>query len=194
MDTGVENAFYLFHRDDGSYMKYTCCATLNLYTYVVRVEEEHKVLLHSTVEGESDKFSQIDQTQAKTVREMQEVMASSNYDLANSIENNVVGSTPFIKRDVRIATIIHSCDVAGMKGKTTKTPSKIPNPNEVRDVPSHIAKNYSEVSLYINVMPINDIMFLVEGSKHIGLIQCVCIRKKSRELYISGNSNYDSQI
>ena len=35
MDTDVENAFYIFNRDDGSYMKYTRCATLNSYTYVV---------------------------------------------------------------------------------------------------------------------------------------------------------------
>ena len=57
---------------------------------------------------------------------MQEVLASqSDYDLANAIENNVtLGSTPFTRRDVRIATIIHDRDVAGTKGKTTKKPSK----------------------------------------------------------------------
>ena len=71
---------------------------------------------------------------------MQEILASSSdYDLANAIENNVVGSTPFTKRNVRIATLIHGRDVAGMKEKTTKKPSKMPNPDKVRDVQSHIA-------------------------------------------------------
>ena len=45
-------------------------------------------------------------------------------------------------------------------------------------------KNYSKVSLYIDVMHVNDIMFLMGVSKHIGLVQCVCIRKKNREKFL----------
>ena len=117
---------------------------------------------------------------------MQEVLASpSDYDLANAIKNNVVESTLFTRRDVRIATIIHSRDIAGMKGKTTKKHSKMSNPDEVRDVLSHIVvKNYSKFSLYIDAMHVNGIMFLVGVSKHIGLIQCGCIRKKTREKFL----------
>ena len=62
------------------------------------------------------------------------------------------------------------CDVAGLKGNTTKKPSKISNPDEVRDVPSHIVKNYLKVSLHIDVMHVNEIIFLVGVSKYIGLI------------------------
>ena len=121
----------------------------------------------------------------KVVREMQQVLASpSDYNLANAIKNNVVGSTPFTRRDVRIANIIHSCDVVGMKGKTTKKPSKMPDPDEIRDVPQHIFKNYSKVSLYIDVIHVNGIMFLVGVSRHIGLVQCVCIRKKNQEKFL----------
>ena len=71
-----------------------------------------------------------------------------------------------------------------MKGKTTKKPSKMPNPDEVRDVPQHIVKNYSKVSLYIDVIHVNNIMFLVGVSRHIGLVQCVCIRKKNQEEFL----------
>ena len=39
-------------------------------------------------------------------------------------------------------------------------------------------------SLYIDVMHVNDIMFLVSVSKHIGLVQCICIRKKDREKFL----------
>ena len=59
MDTDVENAFYVF-AEDGTYMKFTRCRTMNLYTYIVN--EESEVLIHSTVAGESNKFSNIDQT------------------------------------------------------------------------------------------------------------------------------------
>ena len=170
MDTDVESAFYGHNRHDGSYIKYTQCPKTNLYTYVIEEGKENNVLLHSTVEEECNKLSQIDQTRAKAVREMQQVLASpSNYDLANAIKNNVVRATPFTRRDVRIANIIHDRYVAGMKGKTSKKPSKMPNPDEVRDVPQHIVKNYSKVSLYIDVMHVNGIMFLVGVSRHIDL-------------------------
>lgn len=35
MNADVENAFYVFNRADGTYMKYTRCEISNLYTYVV---------------------------------------------------------------------------------------------------------------------------------------------------------------
>ena len=72
--------------------------------------------MHSTIEGEETKFSTIDQTCAKVVRELQEVLASSSdYNLVNTVENNAVGSTPFTRNDIRIATAIHGCDVAVLK-------------------------------------------------------------------------------
>ena len=132
----MENAFYVFNRTDGTYMKYTWCVKSNLYTYVVGEGEENDVLLHSTVEGEGSKFSNINQTRAKAVRELQEVLASpSDYDLANAVKNNIVGSTPFTRRDIRIATVIHGRNVAALKGKTTKSPSKMPNPDKITDLP-----------------------------------------------------------
>ena len=107
---------------------------------------------------------------------MQQVLAlPSNYDVANAIENNVVGPTPFTRRDVRINDIIHGRDVAALKGKSTMRQSKMPNQDEVRDVPEYIVKNYSKVSLYIDMMHVNSIMFFVSVSKHIGLVQCICI-------------------
>ena len=98
------------------------------------------------------------------------LVSSSDYDLANVVEDNIVGSTPFTRRDIRITTAIHGCNVAALKRKTTKKPSKMPNTNEVRDILSHIVKNYLKVSLYIDVMHVNGIIFLVGVFKHIGLI------------------------
>ena len=172
MNTDVDNAFYVFNREDGTYMKYTRCITSNMYTYVVRFDEESKILLHLTVEGERNKFSYIHQTCTRAVCELQEVLASpSDFDLTNTIENNIIGSTPFTRRDAEIATAMHGRGVAGMKGEITKKLSKMPNPNEVRDILSYIVKNYSEVNLYIDVMYVNGIMFLVgRVFSHIGLI------------------------
>lgn len=82
--------------------------------------------------------------------------------------------------------VIHRCDVTILKRKTPKKPNKMPNPDEVRDIPSHIVKNYSKVSLYINVIHVNSIMFLVGVSSHIGLIQCVYIKKKNWKKFLEG--------
>ena len=74
--------------------------------------------------------------------------------------------------------------MAALEGKSTKKQSEMPNPDEIRDIPEHIAKNYSKVNLYIDVMHVNGIMFLISVSKHIGLVQCICIRKKNREKFL----------
>ena len=84
MDIDLENAFYVF-AEDGTYMKFARCETTNLCTCVI--DEESEVLIHSTVAGESNKFSNINQTKAKAVHKLQEVLASpSDYDLANAVE------------------------------------------------------------------------------------------------------------
>ena len=61
---------------------FTRCKTTNLYTYVI--DEESEVLIHSTLVGESNKFSNIDQIQIKAVRKLHKLLASlSDYDLVN---------------------------------------------------------------------------------------------------------------
>ena len=60
----------------------------------------------------------------------------------------------------------------------------MPNTENIGDLPPYIIKEYSEVSLYIDVMYVNGIMFLVSASKHIGLIQSVCIQTKNRMKFL----------
>ena len=63
-------------------------------------------------------------------------------------------------------------------------PSKMPSTNEVRDIPPHLVKNYLKVNLYIDGMHVNGIIFLMGVSRHIGLIQYVCIRKNDCEKFL----------
>lgn len=181
----VDNEFYVFN-ENGTSIKFTPYKFTNLYAY--NIEERFElvsVLAYTTVEVEESKYSNINGICAKAVRELQEVLTSiSNYDLASTIENNVVGPSPFNRRDIMITTAIHGRDVAALKGTTTKKPSKISNTDGIRDILSHIVKNCSNVNLYIYVMHISGIMFLVGASKHIDLIQCICIRKKNREEFL----------
>ena len=95
----------------------------------------------------------------------------------------------FNKRDVRTTTNIHGRIVVSRKGKSTKKPRKTPNPNEVRDVPSHIVKNYLKVGLYIDVMLIKSIMFLTRGAYSVYMYK----EEESREIS-SYNSNSQGKI
>ena len=131
------------------------------------VEEgcEVSVLAHVAVEGTEVKFSNIDKSRAKVVHKLHKVLVSwSNYYLVNTVENNAVGPTPFTRKDIKIAR-----DVAVLKGKATKKSSKMPNTDEIQDIPSCIIKNYSNASLYIYGMHITRIIFLVGASKNIDI-------------------------
>ena len=56
----------------------------------------------------------------------------------------------------------------------------MPNSKDIVKLPQHILDNYTKTSPYIDVIHINGIMFMVNASKYIGLIQCVCICNKHR--------------
>lgn len=74
------------------------------------VEEDCKapIILHVTVEGGEVILSNTDTALAKAVWELQEVLTSpSNFDLANLVKNSLVNPSPFARRDIIIATVIH---------------------------------------------------------------------------------------
>jgi hypothetical protein len=181
MDTAIDNAFYVFN-EDGTYIRFS--RTQNgMYCIDINTDEEdHVIMAHQTVKGESAHFSAIDCRRAAKIRELQEALACpSDIDLANAIEHNVIGNNPFTRRDVRIAKKIFGPDVPAMKAKTVKQKSKMPREDEITDLPMNIMKEYSEVHLSIDVMHVNGIKFLISYSKHIGLIQTYCVRKNNRE-------------
>jgi hypothetical protein len=181
MDTAIDNAFYVFN-EDGTYIRFSR-TTNGMYCIDINTDEDdHVVMAHQTVKGESSHFSAIDCRRAAKIRELQEVLACpSDVDLANAVEHNVIGNNPFTRRDVRIAKKIFGPDVHAMKGKTVKKKSKMPREDEVTDLPSTIIKEYCKVHLSIDVMHVNGIKFLISYSKHIGLLQTYCVRKNNRE-------------
>jgi hypothetical protein len=153
-----------------------------MYCIDIKYEDNHVVLAHQTVKGESAHFSAIDCRRAAKIRELQEALAfPSDADLANAVEHNVIGNNPFTRRDVRVAKKIFGPDVYAMKGKTVKNKSKMPREDEITDLPASIIKEYSNVHLSIDVMHVNGIKFLISYSKHIGMLQTYCVRKNNRE-------------
>jgi hypothetical protein len=175
MDTAIENAFYVFN-EDGSYIKFLP-SNNGMYCLDIGSDNNNEphVMAIQTVKDEQSKFSSIDCTRAEAIRKLQEVLACpSDFDLANTVEHNVIGNNPFIRRDVRIAKQIYGPDVAALKGKTVKQQRKMPREDEANDIPPLIAKEYCDAYLLLDVMHVNGISFLISFSKHIGLIQSYC--------------------
>jgi hypothetical protein len=185
MDTAIDDAIYVFN-EDGTYIRFSRTPN-GMYCIGVNVDEDDNVIMaHQTVKGESAHFSGIDCRRALKIRELQEVLACpSDIDLANAVENNVIGNNPFTRRDVRIAKKIFGPDVPAMKGKTVKRKSKMPREDEITDLPPSIMKEYSDVHLSIDIMHVNGIKFLIACSKHIGLLQTYCVRKSNREAILN---------
>ena len=137
LDTAIDNALYVFN-DDGSYIRFACQPN-GLYCLHVSDGDDPKMLL-TTVEGEKEKYSDLDCTRAKRVRQLQNCLGCSS--LANVLEFGVLGTSPFNRRDIRIANKIYGPNVNALKGKTTKKKSTLQREDEMIDLPYYIWKEY----------------------------------------------------
>jgi hypothetical protein len=98
MDSAIDNAIYVFN-EDGSYIRFAETPNGMFCIDINTDNDDHVVMAHQTVKGESAHFSAIDCRRAAKVRDLQEGLACpSDFDLANAIEHNVIGNNPFEKR------------------------------------------------------------------------------------------------
>jgi hypothetical protein len=186
MDTAIDNAFYVSN-EDGTYARFSKTPN-GMYCININSDgDDHVVMTHQTVKGESAHFSAIYCRRAAKIPDLQEILGCpSDVDLANAVEHSVIGNNPFTGRDVRISKKILGPDVPAMEGKTVKRKSKMPREDEISDLPSNIIKEYSNVHLSMDIMHVNGIKFLIiSHSKHIGLLQTYCVRKNNRNAILS---------
>jgi hypothetical protein len=68
----------------------------------------------------------------------------------------------------------------------------MPREDQILGVPPSILKHYGEVTVGMDVMHVNGVAFLINVSKHIKFIQCICIRNKSDDMSIAAITKMDN--
>lgn len=141
MDTSIDNAFYVFDAK-GKYLRFYNCPATNLYRLDIKEATTDGALLSMiTVEDNAKEYSSLDCTRARKIRELQHILACpADDDLANAIENNVIGNTNFGQRDIHIAAEVFGPSVPSLKGKTVQQKSKLPCEDEPISVPPTIVE------------------------------------------------------
>ena len=142
-------------------MLYNCPIT-NLYRLDIKeAKSEGAVMSVITIDGQKDEYSSLDCTRARKLREWQHVLAyPSDNDLTNAIEKNLIGHNSFDRKDIKIAENIIGPSVPGLKGKTVKQKSKLPQENECISIPPTIVEGFKEgITLSIDVMHVNKVPF-----------------------------------
>ena len=103
-----------------------------------------------TVDGRKDKYSSLDFTRVRKLRELQQVLAyPSDNDLANAIENNnVVQHNSLTQKDIKIAENIFGPSVPRVKGKTVRRKNKLQQEDEFISILSTIVERFKENITY----------------------------------------------
>jgi hypothetical protein len=120
-----------------------------------------------TVEKSKQKFSKRDQIRADRVRRFQHVAAHpSDETIIYSAMTNGIKNSPITKRDVKMAYDMLGRSKYGVEGKTVRRqPDAVVT--DSMPVPTTILDYYTDVSLSVDVMHVNQVPFLVSISEHI---------------------------
>lgn len=158
MDLSIDNA-YIFD-EKGKYLRFYKCPVTKLYQLDISMLMSCGIMLLA-IEGQENKFSALDCTQTKALRRLQHMLAyPSDYNLFNTIENNVIGNNAYSRWDVVNAQIFGP-SIPGLNGTTVKLKNKLPREDELIDILPTIASRYKDVTLSIDVIQLNKIIFLV---------------------------------
>ena len=139
-----------------------------------------------TVEENMKGFTDNQQLRAKEARKAYYVLfAPSMRSLQGVIRQNLFDNMPISSEDLRIADKIYGTDISTLRGKSTR-----PKPEQVRDnwieIPEEILKNNRRIVLNVDVMYVNDCMFLTSIDETIRFRAAVPLTSRHHEVLYDG--------
>ena len=79
------------------------------------------------------------------------------------------------------ANTLFGSDIASLKGKTVRKKSKLPREDATIEIPPAIIDQFKEgITLSIDIMHVNKVLFLVSKSHHLDYYQCILIQKRGK--------------
>ena len=122
-----------------------------------------------------------DVNRAEHVRYIQNVLClPSDVNFADTLDKRGIQECGIDKRHIQIANIIWGPPKASIEGTAVQRTNKIPRDSSVITcIPPTILERYGKVALGVDVLHINNRLFIIGISKHIKYYQCVGIKNKS---------------
>ena len=116
----------------------------------------------------------------------------SDEDFVIGLEIEGISECGVSQSNIAIANAIYGPNKHSVQGKSVQRTNNMPREDQILGVPPSILKHYGEVTVGIDVMHINGVAFLINISKHIKFIQCICIRNKSDVMYVAAVKKMDN--
>lgn len=140
------------------------------------IREQREIALVTTVEGNKVAFTRREVAKADAARELYIKLARpglQNY-LA-MIRRGSIDNCPVTVQDVERAEVIYGKDLGDLRGKTTRT-----KPEAVVIKPRPVYGELEPVTVSLDLMMIDQVLFLVGVSSRIGLITAMNLESKER--------------
>ena len=140
----------------------------------VRSDSAH--VLVNTVEKNKNKYTVKQYSDANKVRVIQNIIGHpSTDDYIDYVQKNLIPNSPITKGDILCAEDILGPNLGSLKGKTTrKTPEKV-TINSCDELPDVLLEEHGNVMLAVDIMYINQILFIMKISRaiHFGTAEMI---------------------
>ncbi len=159
---------FCVHKEDGSQRIFTQ-SKRGLY-YLDTADTPNHVVLVNTVESNKSKYSDRDYARAKIARKTQVLIGRPELkDFVRYIEGQSIPNCPIVRQDAINAEAIFGRDFGSLQGKTTRRTLDGITAN-IMNIPKEIMAQYRAVTLCIDIMFINKILFFLSISRNIKFI------------------------
>ena len=180
-DSSKEDAFVVHMSDD----KQVCFTRLgnNLYVYKPPINNNVKAQLLNTVEENKSFYTQRQFDRAKRARDLYHALGTPSInDFKAMLRMNTITNNPVTTEDINIAEKIFGIDIGRMKVKTTRR-KPAPVVNDYVEIPKELIATQREVTLCMDSMKVNGIVFLTAVSKNLQYRTAQFVKHQTAEVY-----------